>query len=219
MAGGQVVLEQRRSACGMAIRKMAPRNAPCTEPRPPITIISSRSMRLQQMLNWSGEMNCSLCAYRAPAMPGQRGRQRKRQRLVVRQVDAHALRRDLGIPNGHERAPGRASAAGSECPACTHTVTTRHSEVELSRRCRASSRRCIGCLTVHAGIAAGNRLPARQHLFDDEAKRQRGHAQVDALDPQAPASPTTSPTAADRPAAQAMAIGNGTPMWVSTACV
>ena len=35
---------------------------------PPITTISSRSIDCR-MLNWSGEMNRSLCAYSAPPMP------------------------------------------------------------------------------------------------------------------------------------------------------
>ena len=39
-------------------------------------------------------------------------------------------------------------------------------------------------LDVHAGIAAGDRFPARQPFFDDEAEGQRGDAQVDALDAQ-----------------------------------
>ena len=37
---------------------------------------------------------------------------------------------------------------------------------------------------MHACIAAGDRFPAGKHFFDDEAERQRGHAQVDALDAQ-----------------------------------
>ena len=38
---------------------------------------------------------------------GERRRDRERQRLVARQVDAHALRRDLGVADGDEGAAGR----------------------------------------------------------------------------------------------------------------
>ena len=41
---------QQEMSCGMEIRKIAPKKAPCTDPSPPITIISSRSMDCR-MLN------------------------------------------------------------------------------------------------------------------------------------------------------------------------
>ena len=36
-------------------------------------------------------------------------------------------------------------------------------------------------LDVHAGVAAGHALPAREHLLDDEAEGERRDAEVDAL--------------------------------------
>jgi hypothetical protein len=58
------------------------------------------------MPNWSGEMKLDLVRVQRAGQAGQRGRQGERQRLVARQVDAHALRRDLGVADGDEGAPG-----------------------------------------------------------------------------------------------------------------
>ena len=122
-------------SCGSVIRKIAPRKAPCTEPRPPTTTISSSSIDCS-MLNWSGEMKRSLCAYSAPASPAMRRRQRERQRLVARQVDAHALRRDLGVADRDERAPGGRAQQVEHAQRHQHAAGEAQ-VVERARRCRA----------------------------------------------------------------------------------
>src|SRR5438034_7499993 len=62
--------------------KMAPRNAPCTEPRPPTTTSSSRSIDWL-MPNCSGETKRSLCAYSAPARPTMAADNEKDRKSVV----------------------------------------------------------------------------------------------------------------------------------------
>src|SRR5674476_1397599 len=88
----------------MVISKMVPRKAPWTEPRPPITIIKSKSIDCN-ISNWSGEMNRSLCAYRAPAMPASAA-DKANDSVLACQMNAHALRRNLRVANGHEGASG-----------------------------------------------------------------------------------------------------------------
>ncbi|MNV56452.1 hypothetical protein D3C71_1487360 [compost metagenome] len=117
-----------------------------------------------------------------PADAGERSRYGERQRLVARQVDAHALCGNLRIADGDKRAPcGRAQQVQNGQRA--HHRDQQAQKVErlggLERVAEHLRRH-----QVLAGVAARHRLPARKHLFHDEAERQRGHAQVDALDAQ-----------------------------------
>ncbi len=112
-------------SCGIVIRKIAPRKAPCTEPRPPMTTISSRSIDCR-MLNCSGDEELDLVRVQRAAQPGQRRRERERQRLVARQVDAHALRRDLRVADRDEGAPGGRAQQVQDGQRCASTAMARH---------------------------------------------------------------------------------------------
>ena len=110
---------------------------------------------------------------------GQRGADREAQRLVVREVDAHALGRDLAVADGDEGAPGGAAQQVQHRQRAQYR-DDQAQEVELLA--------AVGDPAEHlrladhlARVAAGHALPARQHLLDDEAEGQRRDAQVDAL--------------------------------------
>jgi hypothetical protein len=60
-----------------------------------------------------------------------------------------------------------------------------HQAQEIERRAGAQRpAEHPGRLQPQAGVAAGDALPAREHLFDDEAEGQRRDAEINALDPQ-----------------------------------
>ncbi len=113
---------------------------------------------------------------------GQRGRDGKRQRLVARQVDAHALRGNFRVAYGDESAAGgRAQQVenGQRGADGNHEAQ----KIKLLAAVELPAEH-VGRLDVRARVAAGDRLPARKNFLDDEAESQRGNAQVDALDAQ-----------------------------------
>ena len=114
-----------------------------------------------------------------PTHTGQRSRDRKAQRLVARQMNAHALGRDFAVANGH-KSPPRGAAHQVH-----HGKQTQHSDHQANKveRLSAAGRpaKHLHRRNRHACVAPGDAVPARQHFFHDEAKTQGCNAQVNAL--------------------------------------
>ncbi len=129
-----------------------------------------------------GREEADLVRVQRSAQPGQRRRHGEGQRLVARQVDAHALRRDLRVADRDEGPPGGRAQQVEHAQRAQDGGDQAH-EVEGLPAAEVDAEQ-VRRLHVQPRVAAGNTLPAREHLLDDEAEGQRGDAQVDALDAQ-----------------------------------
>ena len=129
-----------------------------------------------------GRQEHDLVRIERPTYAGERGRERKRQGFVARQVNAHALRRDLGIADGHKRSAGGRTQQIQYAQGGHHTHHQAE-EIELAGGVQLPAKQ-IGVAHHQAFVATGHAFPAGDALFHNKAKGQRGHAEVNALDPQ-----------------------------------
>ena len=113
---------------------------------------------------------------------GERRRERKRQGFVTRQVNAHALGRDLGVANRHKR-PTRGRTQQVQDAQRGHHTHHQTQEIKLAGGVQFPAKQ-VGVAHHQAFVATGHAFPAGDALFHNKAKRQCGHAQVNALDPQ-----------------------------------
>ena len=112
----------------------------------------------------------------------QRRRQGKGQGLVASQVDAHALRRNLRIANRHKGTPRRGTQQVHDGQCGPHGDQQAQ---EIKLFCAVQRPAADGGITHRqTGVAARHPLPAGHAFFNNEAERQRGHAQVNAFDAQ-----------------------------------
>ena len=109
-------------------------------------------------------------------------RQRERGGLVTCQVNTHALRGDLRIADRDKGAPGGRT---QQIQDRQRTQYGQHQAqvIELLAAFELPAED-VGCLHMHALVAARHRAPAGEYLLHDEPERQGGHTQINALHPQ-----------------------------------